>query len=42
VEAIRRDADSVEKIYPRFEVTVRGDDGTDVARIEKTLYVWRK
>jgi acyl-coenzyme A thioesterase PaaI-like protein len=42
VEEIRRDADAGEKVLPRFDAVVVGDDGTVVARIEKVLYVRRK
>jgi acyl-coenzyme A thioesterase PaaI-like protein len=42
VEEIRREAERSEKVLPRFQVTVIGDDGLPVARVEKVLYVRRK
>jgi acyl-coenzyme A thioesterase PaaI-like protein len=39
VAAIRADADRAGKVLPEFEVTVVAADGTEVARVHKTLYV---
>ena len=39
VEEIRRAVARAGKVLPRFEVTILAEDGTAVARIEKTLYV---
>ncbi len=42
VEEIRREADLGRKAYPRFEVLVVDESGTEIARVEKKLYVRRK
>ena len=39
---IRQQAANGEKIYPRFTVEIRSEDGQLVARVEKELYVRRK
>jgi len=39
---IRRDADRLGKVEPRFEVEVRDGDGEVVAKVDKLLYVRRK
>jgi len=39
---IRRDADRLGKVEPRFEVEVRDGDGEVVAKVGKLLYVRRK
>src|SRR5690349_4315853 len=39
VEAIRADADRTGKVLPEFQVAIVAGDGTEVARIRKTLYV---
>ncbi len=41
VDEIRREAAGGDRIFPRFEVEVRGRDGVAVARVEKVLYVRR-
>ena len=42
VEEIRREAERTDKVFPRFEVTIVGEDGLPVAHVEKILYVRRK
>lgn len=42
VESIRNAADSQPKVEPRFHVDILDQEGTVVARVEKTLYVRRR
>lgn len=42
LQEIRRDADNLGKVCPRFDVTVTDAEGIVVARIEKVLYVRSK